>query len=68
MKRCATSTTLYVSSSSSPDVPGLARLGGCRESGFGQVNDADAIDGHPQTKGVWTEVSDEVQDPFVMKS
>ena len=42
-------------------------FGGYRESGFGRVNGAEAIDGYLQTKSVWCELSDEVQDPFVMK-
>jgi acyl-CoA reductase-like NAD-dependent aldehyde dehydrogenase len=42
-------------------------FGGYKESGFGRVNGAEAIDGYLQTKSVWTELSDDVQDPFVMK-
>jgi (Z)-2-((N-methylformamido)methylene)-5-hydroxybutyrolactone dehydrogenase len=42
-------------------------FGGVKESGFGRVNGAEAIDGYLQTKSVWTELSDEVSDPFVMK-
>jgi acyl-CoA reductase-like NAD-dependent aldehyde dehydrogenase len=42
-------------------------FGGVKESGFGRVNGAEAIDGYLQTKSVWTELSDEVTDPFVMK-
>ncbi|HUQ22599.1 MAG TPA: aldehyde dehydrogenase family protein, partial [Gaiellaceae bacterium] len=42
-------------------------FGGYKESGFGRVNGAEAIDGYLQTKSVWTELSDEVSDPFVMK-
>ncbi len=42
-------------------------FGGYKESGFGRVNGAEAIDGYLQTKSVWCELSDEVQDPFVMK-
>ena len=42
-------------------------FGGYKESGFGRVNGAEAIDGYLQTKSVWVELSDEVQDPFVMK-
>lgn len=42
-------------------------FGGYKESGFGRVNGAEAIDGFLQTKSVWTELSDEVQDPFVMR-
>jgi acyl-CoA reductase-like NAD-dependent aldehyde dehydrogenase len=42
-------------------------FGGYKESGFGRVNGAEAIDGFLQTKSVWTELSEEVQDPFVMR-
>ena len=42
-------------------------FGGVKESGFGRVNGAEAIDGYLQTKSVWTELSDDVADPFVMK-
>jgi acyl-CoA reductase-like NAD-dependent aldehyde dehydrogenase len=42
-------------------------FGGYKESGFGRVNGAEAIDGFLQTKSVWVELSDDVQDPFVMK-
>ncbi len=35
--------------------------------GFGRVNGAEAIDSYLQTKSVWTELSDEVSDPFVMR-
>jgi acyl-CoA reductase-like NAD-dependent aldehyde dehydrogenase len=42
-------------------------FGGVKESGFGRVNGAEAIDGYLQTKSVWTELSDEISDPFVMK-
>jgi aldehyde dehydrogenase (NAD+) len=42
-------------------------FGGYKESGFGRVNGAEAIDGFLQTKIVWTELSEEVQDPFVMR-
>jgi acyl-CoA reductase-like NAD-dependent aldehyde dehydrogenase len=42
-------------------------FGGVKESGFGRVNGAEAIDGYLQTKSVWVELSDEVSDPFVMK-
>ena len=42
-------------------------FGGYKESGFGRLNGAEAIDGFLQTKSVWVELSDEVSDPFVMK-
>jgi acyl-CoA reductase-like NAD-dependent aldehyde dehydrogenase len=42
-------------------------FGGYKESGFGRVNGAEAIEGFLQTKSVWTELSEDVQDPFVMR-
>ena len=42
-------------------------FGGYKASGFGRVNGAEAIDAYLQTKSVWTELSEDVQDPFVMK-
>jgi acyl-CoA reductase-like NAD-dependent aldehyde dehydrogenase len=42
-------------------------FGGYKASGFGRVNGAEAIDSFLQTKSVWCELSDDVQDPFVMK-
>jgi aldehyde dehydrogenase (NAD+) len=42
-------------------------FGGYKESGFGRSNGAEAIDAYLQTKSVWTELSEDVQDPFVMK-
>ena len=42
-------------------------FGGVKESGFGRVNGAEAIEGYLQTKSVWCELSDDVSDPFVMK-
>jgi acyl-CoA reductase-like NAD-dependent aldehyde dehydrogenase len=42
-------------------------FGGYKESGFGRVNGAEAIDGFLQTKSVWVETSEEVPDPFVMR-
>jgi aldehyde dehydrogenase (NAD+) len=42
-------------------------FGGYKESGFGRVNGAEAIDEYLQTKSVWCELSEEVQDPFVMR-
>ena len=44
-----------------------AAFGGYKESGFGRVNGAEAIEGYLQTKSVWVELSEDVQDPFVMK-
>ena len=42
-------------------------FGGFKESGFGRVNGAEAIDGYLQTKSVWCELDEEVPDPFVMR-
>jgi len=42
-------------------------FGGYKESGFGRLNGAEAIDSFLQTKSVWCELSEDVQDPFVMR-
>jgi acyl-CoA reductase-like NAD-dependent aldehyde dehydrogenase len=42
-------------------------FGGYKESGFGRLNGAEAIEGFLQTKSVWCELSEDVQDPFVMR-
>jgi acyl-CoA reductase-like NAD-dependent aldehyde dehydrogenase len=42
-------------------------FGGYKESGFGRVNGAEAVDGFLQTKSVWIETSEDVPDPFVMR-
>ncbi|NML47436.1 aldehyde dehydrogenase [Ramlibacter sp. G-1-2-2] len=42
-------------------------FGGWKDSGLGRVNGAEALDQFLQTKSVWCETSDEIQDPFVMK-
>ena len=42
-------------------------FGGYKLSGFGRVNGAESIDAYLQTKSVWCELSEDVQDPFVMK-
>jgi acyl-CoA reductase-like NAD-dependent aldehyde dehydrogenase len=42
-------------------------FGGVKESGFGRVNGQEAIEGYLSTKSVWTELSEDVSDPFVMK-
>jgi aldehyde dehydrogenase (NAD+) len=42
-------------------------FGGCKESGFGRANGAEAVEAFLQTKSVWCELSEDVQDPFVMK-
>jgi aldehyde dehydrogenase (NAD+) len=42
-------------------------FGGFKESGIGRLNGVDAVDEFLQTKSVWVELSDEVQDPFILK-
>lgn len=42
-------------------------FGGFKDSGIGRVNGAEAVDQFLQTKSVWCELSDEIQDPFVLK-
>ncbi len=42
-------------------------FGGYKNSGIGRVNGQEAIDQFLQTKSVWCELSEEVQDPFVLK-
>jgi aldehyde dehydrogenase (NAD+) len=42
-------------------------FGGMKQSGFGRENGIDAVNEFLQTKSVWCELSDEVQDPFVLK-
>ncbi len=43
-------------------------FGGYKQSGLGRANGAEAIDEYLQTKSVWCELSDEVQDPFVLRT
>jgi aldehyde dehydrogenase (NAD+) len=42
-------------------------FGGYKESGLGRENGSEAIYEFLQTKSVWCELGDEVQDPFVLK-
>ena len=42
-------------------------FGGYKSSGIGRQNGIDAIYQYLQTKSVWCELSEEVQDPFVVK-
>ncbi|MFO1327967.1 MAG: aldehyde dehydrogenase [Rubrivivax sp.] len=42
-------------------------FGGYKASGLGRVNGIEAIDQFLQTKSVWCELSEDVQDPFVLK-
>jgi aldehyde dehydrogenase (NAD+) len=43
-------------------------FGGYKASGIGRENGIDAIYEYLQTKSVWVELSEEVQDPFVLKT
>lgn len=42
-------------------------FGGYKNSGIGRVNGIESIDQFLQTKSVWCEMSEEIQDPFVLK-
>jgi len=42
-------------------------FGGYKASGFGRENGIEAVEAFLQTKSVWCELSEDVQDPFVMK-
>ena len=42
-------------------------FGGFKASGIGRQNGIDAIHQYLQIKSVWCELSEEVQDPFVVK-
>ena len=43
-------------------------FGGFKASGLGRANGQEAIEQYLQTKSVWCELSDEVQDPFVLRT
>lgn len=43
-------------------------FGGYKASGLGRQNGIEAIHQYLQTKSVWCELSDDVQDPFVLKT
>jgi aldehyde dehydrogenase (NAD+) len=43
-------------------------FGGYKDSGIGRQNGVDAIREYVQTKSVWVELSEEVQDPFVLRT
>jgi len=43
-------------------------FGGFKSSGIGRQNGIEAIDQYLQTKSVWCELSEDVQDPFIMKA
>jgi acyl-CoA reductase-like NAD-dependent aldehyde dehydrogenase len=42
-------------------------FGGYKASGIGRENGVEAVDEFLQTKSVWVELGDEIQDPFVLK-
>jgi acyl-CoA reductase-like NAD-dependent aldehyde dehydrogenase len=42
-------------------------FGGYRDSGVGRTNGVEAISEYLQTKSVWCELGDEIQDPFVLR-
>jgi len=42
-------------------------FGGYKSSGIGRQNGIEAVHQYLQTKSVWCELGDEIQDPFVMK-
>jgi aldehyde dehydrogenase (NAD+) len=43
-------------------------FGGYKQSGIGRQNGIEAMDAYLQTKSVWVELSEDVQNPFVMRS
>ncbi|MFN8221641.1 MAG: aldehyde dehydrogenase [Gaiellales bacterium] len=43
-------------------------FGGFKSSGLGRINGREGLDEYLQTKSVWCELSDEIQDPFVLKA
>jgi aldehyde dehydrogenase (NAD+) len=43
-------------------------FGGYKASGLGRANGIESVDQFLQTKSVWCELGDEVQDPFVLKT
>jgi aldehyde dehydrogenase (NAD+) len=42
-------------------------FGGYKASGIGRQNGIEAVYQYLQTKSVWCELGDEIQDPFIMK-
>jgi aldehyde dehydrogenase (NAD+) len=42
-------------------------FGGYKDSGLGRLNGIDAISEFLQTKSVWCELDDDIQDPFVLR-
>ncbi|HXZ49053.1 MAG TPA: aldehyde dehydrogenase [Usitatibacter sp.] len=43
-------------------------FGGYKSSGLGRANGMESVEQYLQTKSVWVELSDEVQDPFVLRT
>jgi aldehyde dehydrogenase (NAD+) len=43
-------------------------FGGYKQSGLGRLNGIEAIDNYLQTKSVWCELSEEIQDPFLIRA
>ncbi|MGZ5089107.1 MAG: aldehyde dehydrogenase [Usitatibacter sp.] len=43
-------------------------FGGFKASGLGRANGMESVEQYLQTKSVWVELGDEVQDPFVLKT
>jgi aldehyde dehydrogenase (NAD+) len=43
-------------------------FGGFKSSGLGRANGQEAIEQYLQTKSVWCELSEDVQDPFVLRT
>lgn len=43
-------------------------FGGFKQSGYGRLNGQEAIMNYLQTKAVWIDQSDQVQDPFALKT
>ena len=43
-------------------------FGGYKASGLGRANGMESVDQYLQTKSVWVELSEEVQDPFVLRT
>jgi len=43
-------------------------FGGQKASGLGRQNGMEAVDNFLQTKSIWCELSDEIQDPFVLRT
>ena len=43
-------------------------FGGYKSSGLGRANGIESVDQYLQTKSVWCELGDEVQDPFVLRT